>query len=547
MLPCIKQQCGELFEAVMYMDRMLYIDGDEKDDDDNDVITTLYFPIPEVFKDNQPNKHNIIATLYDGVALCKLINKIKPDFIDERVVHSPNAFNPFPISDAQVRDNMQLVISCAQSMGIQLKSYDLDEWLDHTNWAQYVIDLINALSTTYLNKRIGIHKSKELVRLVKNNEDPEEVRKLSGQQWLQRWINYGNSKPVLEEIPAENYNNELFTAMKLSNDEIEEFSSNPENAATAMIGKHKDITNIKADDLCNNNRKIQDLFAADLFENQSGLDKLSDQEKSEYKSLLRSGSKTKSDMDTFTTWINTALAPDITVINLLKDLSSGYILLKLMDKSKPGCVNWRNARKKIRHKFDKINNCNLVMKLATEEFNFSLVGMAGSDIVDSNEKFLHSLLSQLMRFYATRQLSLLLFKNATQDKKKQKAVTDADILQWVNLKINECEEVQSKPITSFKDRILSTNIFYIELLKAVKPNEVDLTLCNYDVKPLINAKVMDKQKDLRMQNARYCMTLIRRFGGELFVIPHHLCIMDNKAILAVFAAIMTISMKQDTK
>lgn len=543
----MKQQLGELFEAAQYLDRMLYIDGDEKDDD-NDIVTTLYFPIPEIFKDNHPNQHNIIASLYDGVALCKLINKIKPDYIDERCLEMPNAFNPFPINDGQVRDNMQLVISCAQSLGIQLKSYELDEWMDPQNWAQHIIDLINALAKLHLDRRIGLSKSKELVRLVKNNEDPDEVRKLTGQQWLQRWINYLNSKPVLQEINGDDYNNELFTAMKLNNDEIEEFSSNPQQAAQLMINKIKNITNIKPDDIGNHNRLLQDLFTADLFENESGLDKLSDQEKSEYKSLLKAGSKSKSDIDTYTTWINTALSPEITIISLLKDLSSGYILLKLLDKTKPGCVNWRSARKKIRHKFDKVNNCNMVMKLCDETFNFSLVGMAGSDIVDSNEKFIIALLSQLMRSYSTRQLSLVLFKNATQDnKKKQKEVTDSDILQWVNLKINECEEVQSKPITSFKDRVLSTCIFYIELLKAVKPNHVDLTLINYDVKPLMNSKVMDKQKVLRTQNARYCMTLIRRFGGELFVSPSHLCSMDNKAILAVLAAIMTISMKESQK
>jgi len=274
---------------------------------------------------------------------------------------------------------------------------------------------------------------------------------------------------------------------------------------------------------------------------------LTDGEKEEYKVFLKSNSKSKSDEDTFMKWINTALSPEVKVIGLLKDLSSGYILLKLLDKAKPGCVNWRQARRKIRHKFDKVNNCNMVMKLCEEELGFSLVGMAGSDIVESNEKFVHSLLAQLMRYYQTRQLSLLLFKNATQDKKKSKAVTDEDILQWVNLKINECELAQSKALESFKDRSLSTCIFYIELLKAVRPNDVDLNLCNYDVKPLITAKVMDKQKEERSQNARYCMTLIRRFGGELFVIPHHLCIMENKAILAVLAAIMTISITDSKK
>ena len=318
----------------MYMERLLYLTGDEKEDD-NDVITSLYFPVPSVCDDlNQPNVHNIIATLYDGVCLCKLINKIRSDYIDKRVIHTPNAFNPFPINDIQVFDNMRLVISCVQSLGIQLKSYDLAKFMDPNNWVGYVIDLINALSVKYLNRRIGLHKSKELVRLVKNNEKPNEIKKFSGTEWLERWLNYMNNKPVRDEITAESYNNEIFAAMKLTNDEIEEFDSNPQTAADSMIQKYKKITNIKADDLCNNNKKIQSLLLADLFENESGLDKLSNQEKSEYKSLLKSSSKSKSQEERFTNWINTALSPDVTIVDLLKDLSDGVVLLKICDKSK---------------------------------------------------------------------------------------------------------------------------------------------------------------------------------------------------------------------
>jgi len=293
---------------------------------------------------------------------------------------------------------------------------------------------------------------------------------------------------------------------------------------------------------------LQLVFIADLFENGINFEKLSDDERTEYKSLLKSSSgKSKSNEDRFTNWINTVLSPDVTVIDLLNDLSSGIILLKICNRAKPGCVQWRNVKKKIdltsaKQRFHKLNNCNMVMALC-ESFEFSLMGIAGSDIVDCHAKFVHSLLSQLMRFYSTRQLSLLLFKNAT----AQKTVSDSDILQWTALKIEECEEAQSKPVSSFKDKTLSTCVFYIELLKAVRPNEVDLTLCNYNVKPLMSGTNVDKQKVDRTQNAKYCISLIRRMGGELFVGSYGLCSVDNKAVLAVFAAIMTIAVKDAKK
>ena len=91
-----------------------------------------------------------------------------------------------------------------------------------------------------------------------------------------------------------------------------------------------------------------------------------------------------------------------------------------------------------------------------------------------------------MRYNAVKQISELSFGG--------KAVTNADILQWANLTIQRLEDRQSKPITNFKDRKLTTCIFYIELLAACRPADVDTSLINYDVKPLVNNRVDDKSR-----------------------------------------------------
>ena len=46
----------------------------------------------------------------------------------------------------------------------------------------------------------------------------------------------------------------------------------------------------------------------------------------------------------------------------------------------------------------------------------------------------------------------------------------------------------------------------------------------------------------RLENARYAMSMTRRLGGELFVMPEDLVCKEAKAVLSVFAAIMTIDM-----
>jgi len=48
----------------------------------------------------------------------------------------------------------------------------------------------------------------------------------------------------------------------------------------------------------------------------------------------------------------------------------------------------------------------------------------------------------------------------------------------------------------------------------------------------------------RLDNARLAMSYARKFGSNLFVLPEHLCGMEPKAVLSMFAAIMTVGMAQ---
>ena len=247
-------------------------------------------------------------------------------------------------------------------------------------------------------------------------------------------------------------------------------------------------------------------------------------------------------MEMLIKWINTVLSAQCHVTSI-KDLYSGYVLLKLLDITKPGCIEWKTVRsnQQIRHKFDRVNNCNIVIKVACDEFGFSLVSLQGSDIADGNYKIIQSLLLQLMRYYSTAKLSQLLSLPSKQ------SISDCDILQWINLSINECQYAHSKSLKSFKDNSLSTCIFYCELLKAVRPKHIDLSMVYYEVKPTAicnNAtnKFLDKHNKHRLCNARYTICMIRRFGGEIFVTPHSLCNIEYKAVISVFASIMTIAM-----
>ncbi|MBA0715414.1 hypothetical protein Golax_014311 [Gossypium laxum] len=65
-----------------------------------------------------------------------------------------------------------------------------------------------------------------------------------------------------------------------------------------------------------------------------------------------------------------------------------WILLETLDKVSPGIVNWKVAsRPPIKLPFKKVENCNQVVKIG-KQLKFSLVNIAGNDIVQGNKKLI---------------------------------------------------------------------------------------------------------------------------------------------------------------
>lgn len=79
-----------------------------------------------------------------------------------------------------------------------------------------------------------------------------------------------------------------------------------------------------------------------------------------------------------------------------------WILLEVLDKVSPGSVNWKHASKPpIKMPFRKVENCNQVVKIG-KQLKFSLVNVAGNDIVQGNKKLIlgnASILSLLLYYF----------------------------------------------------------------------------------------------------------------------------------------------------
>merc|ERR1712146_756815 len=86
------------------------------------------------------------------------------------------------------------------------------------------------------------------------------------------------------------------------------------------------------------------------------------------------------------------------------------------------------------------------------------VGIGGSDLVDGNKTLTLALVWQLMRLHVVS-----IIKSLSKDGKD---IKDQDIVNWANETVANAGK--DRRMESFKDPTLSTSLFFIDLLDAVK-------------------------------------------------------------------------------
>ncbi|PNX91639.1 fimbrin-like protein 2-like, partial [Trifolium pratense] len=111
-----------------------------------------------------------------------------------------------------------------------------------------------------------------------------------------------------------------------------------------------------------------------------------------------------------------------------------------------------------------------------------------------------------------------------------KEITDADILEWANSKVSSTGSQSS--MNSFKDKSLSDGIFFLELLSSVQPRAVNWGL--------VTKGVTDEEKKM---NASYIISIARKLGCSIFLLPEDITEVNQKMILTLTASIMSWFLK----
>lgn len=104
-------------------------------------------------------------------------------------------------------------------------------------------------------------------------------------------------------------------------------------------------------------------------------------------------------------------------------------------------------------------------------------------------------------------------------------VTDDQIISWANRKV----EKNGKPyrMKSFKDPSLKNSLFFLELISVIEYRAVDWA----------NVQDNSTSYDLKMMNAKYCISAARKIGACVFLTPEDIVEANSKMILTFVASL----------
>jgi len=466
---------------------------------------------------------NLYDAVVDGILLCKVVNHSCPDTIDER------AINMKPNSVYKQHENLTLALASAESIGCNIVNIDANDLIKGT--PHLVLGLLWQIIRIGLFNQISLEQCPGLANLLQGGEQLESLMKMSPEAILLRWVNHQLERagvPTrITNFSQDIKNSEAYTYL-LHQIAPPDSGVNKEalleenllSRAETMLQQADKLgcrSFISPSDVTEGVYKLNLAFVANLFNNHPSLDKVDIDWGS-----MENFEETREEK-TYRSWMNSlGVAPYVNW--MYSDLADGLIIFQLYDIIKPGSVEWPKVHKKF-HKMkkfmEKLENCNYVVDLGRKQ-KYSLVGIAGQDIMDGNATLTLALVWQLMRSYTLNMLSSLPQCQGDKDNRK----VEQEIIKWANQKLREAEKETN--ILSFQDSAISSGLPLIDLIDAIKPG-----IINYD---LVRQPETDEDK---IANAKYGISMARRLGARLYALPEDIVEVKPKMVMTVFAVLMS--------
>ncbi|KAG0309022.1 hypothetical protein BGZ98_005704 [Dissophora globulifera] len=454
----------------------------------------------------------------DGLLLCKLINDSVPDTIDERVLNVKSKLSNF-----QIVENNNVAINSAKAIGcsvVNIGSQDIMDGREHL-----ILGLIWQIIKAGLLSKIDIRLHPELYRLLEEDESLEAFLRLPPEQILLRWFNYhlkaAGWHRTVKNFSSDVKDGENYTILlnQLAPDLCSKapLRENDLHARAEQILQNAEKLNcrkyLSPQSLVAGNPKLNLAFVANLFNNHPGLDPLEEVERPELPD-------TEGDREArvFALWLN-SLDVDPFVNNLYTDLQDGVILLQAFDKMHPGIVDWKRVtRKQPLNRFKQVENTNYAIMIG-QHLRYTLVNMQGADIVDGSPTLTLGIVWQMMRENITQTMKKL--------SKSGRDITDMEMIRWANDTVQRGGKTSR--VGSFKDPSFKTGVFVCDVLNGVRPGSVDYAMVSRGTN-LEDAKL----------NAKYAISVARKIGAVIFVLPEDIIECRAKLILTFIGSLMAI-------
>ncbi|KDR72676.1 hypothetical protein GALMADRAFT_252855 [Galerina marginata CBS 339.88] len=495
----------------------------------------------------------------DGLILSKLINDSVPDTIDTRVLNKPTARKP--LNAFQITENNNIVITSAKGIGcsvVNIGSSDLSEGREHL-----ILGLIWQIIRRGLLAQVDIKLHPELYRLCEEGETIDDLLRLTPDQILLRWFNYhlkaAGWKRRVNNFSRDVSDGENYTVLlnQLKPDQCSRAPLQTSDVRTRAeqvlqnadkIGCRKYLT---PSSLVAGNPRLNLAFVANLFNTHPGLEPLDEQEAKDYGQVEDFDAEGEREARVFTLWLN-SLGVEPGVFNLFENLKDGLVILQAFDKILPGSVIWRRVSKpkagagqasyasggadeeegedigvtpnqSTLSRFKAVENTNYVVDLAKQN-GLHMVGIQGADIVDAKKTLVLGLVWQIMRMNITKTLTSL--------SKTGRPMTDRDMLSWANTTAQKAKP-GVRPIRSFKDPSITTGLFFLDLLDAIRPGIVD---------PNLVLSVADNgDYEDRRQNAKLAISIARKMNALIFLVPEDIVDVRAKLILTFVGSLMSVA------
>jgi len=110
-------------------------------------------------------------------------------------------------------------------------------------------------------------------------------------------------------------------------------------------------------------------------------------------------------------------------------------------------------------------------------------------------------------------------------------ISEDHMIKWSNNLV--ASSGKESKMSNFKDPTLKTSQFFIELLDAIRPGCVDWSLVNSG----------SDEKEC-MDNAKYAISMARKLGATIFLLPEDIIEVKDKMILTFIGAIMAVGKKE---